>query len=424
MIFTNHADKVSCSGVSHIGISDHSLVYVYRKLSSDLSSKGHSYISYRNFRNFNRDNFRNEISQQDWSLDESEDPNLVWSNWKTKFLRVVNSYAPIRTRRAKLNNSPWINSVLKNDMRCRDAAKKKAIETKNPHDWANYRKLRNKINNKVKTISHDLEKLRKWLVSTKLTLNATKTEFMLIGSRQRLSTLSDTLELSIDNVPIEKVSSVKSHGIYVDENLTWHFHVDKLCKKIASAIGAIKRVKPFVPQSTLPGIYNSLVQPHFDYCSLVWGNCGKTLSNKLQKLQNRAARVITSSNYDADVNSLFHKLSWKDLNSQSQIQKALMVFKSLNGLVPEYLTSKFVARNVLNYALRNSANKYVVPFQRTNYMKNSFSSSGATLWNRLHRNIKESSSIDQFKRLLYQNFFKYTAFMEIRSVGSLFCKLM
>ena len=109
------------------------------------------------------------------------------------------------------------------------------------------------------SISHDLEKLSKWLVSNKLTLNATKTEFMLIGSRQRLSTLSDTLELSIDNVPIEKVSSVKSLGIYVDENLTWYLHVDKLCKKIASAIGAIKRVKPFVPQSTLLSIYNSLV---------------------------------------------------------------------------------------------------------------------------------------------------------------------
>ena len=61
--------------------------------------------------------------------------------------------------------------------------------------------------------SHDLEKLRKWLVSNRLTLNATKTDFMLIDSRLRLSTLSDTLELSIDNIPIEQVSSVKSLGI-------------------------------------------------------------------------------------------------------------------------------------------------------------------------------------------------------------------
>ena len=62
--------------------------------------------------------------------------------------------------------------------------------------------------------SHDLEKLRKWLVSNRLTLNATKTEFMLIGSRQRLSTLSDTLELSTDNVPIKQVPYVESLGIY------------------------------------------------------------------------------------------------------------------------------------------------------------------------------------------------------------------
>ena len=70
------------------------------------------------------------------------------------------------------------------------------------------------------SLSHDLKKLSKWLVSNRFTLNATKTEFMLIGSRQRLSTLSDTLEISIDNIPIEQVSSVKSLVIYVDENLT------------------------------------------------------------------------------------------------------------------------------------------------------------------------------------------------------------
>ena len=68
---------------------------------------------------------------------------------------------------------------------------------------------------------------------------------LLIGSRRSLSTLS---ELSIDNVPIEQVSSMKSLEPYIDEDLTWHSHIDKLCKRIASVIGAIKRVEPFVPQ--------------------------------------------------------------------------------------------------------------------------------------------------------------------------------
>ena len=108
--------------------------------------------------------------------------------------------------------------------------------------------------------------------------------------------------------------------------------------------------------------------------------------------------MITSSSYDVDIDSLFHNLSWKELHSQRQIQKAFMVFKSLNVMVPEYLTSKFVTRNVSNYAQRDSANKLVVPFPRTNYMKNSFSYSGATLWNSLPYNIRESSSLHQFKR--------------------------
>ena len=94
---------------------------------------------------------------------------------------------------------------------------------------------------------------------------------------------------------------------------------------------------------------------------------------KLLLQQNRAPRAITSSNYDVDVESLFHKLNWKDLKSQRQIQNVLMVFKSLNGLVPECLTSKFIKRNESNYSLRDLVNKLVVSFSRTNYMKNSFS---------------------------------------------------
>ena len=93
-------------------------------------------------------------------------------------------------------------------------------------------------------------------------------------------------------------------------------------------------------------VYHSLnfLVERFIYEPLAPGDRA-TLSNKLQKLQNRAARVITSSNYDVNVSSLFHKLSWKDLKCQRQIQDALMVFKSLNGLVREYLTSKFIERN-------------------------------------------------------------------------------
>ena len=233
-------------------------------------------------------------------------------------------------------------------------------------------------------------------------MNTSKTEFMLIGSREKLSILSSQPELSIDNVPLEKVTCVKSLGIFIDENLRWQAHIDKLSKTFPS--GAIKRIRDFVPTPTLHCIYNALIQSQFDYCNIVWGNCGKTLFDRLQKLQNRAARVLTFSRYDAYANRLFRQLNWKDLSTQFQIQKALMVYKSLNDLVPGYLSSKFVKRYETRYSLRDSVNKVIVPFPRTNFMKNSFSYSGAVLWNCLPCEMREANSLSQFKRLAHLNF--------------------
>ena len=75
----------------------------------------------------------------------------------------------------------------------------------------------------------------------------------------------------------------------------------------------------------------------------------KTLSEKLQKLQNRAARILTSSSYDADAGYLLQQLGWKDMIAQRQIQVALMVFKALNDLVPDYLSSMFTERSTQLY---------------------------------------------------------------------------
>ena len=97
---------------------------------------------------------------------------------------------------------------------------------------------------------------------------------------------------------MNQVHSTKSLGIIIDENLTWVNHTDTLSKKIAAGIAAIKRIIHCVPPATLNGIYRDIVQSHFDYCNVVWDSCGKTLSDKLQRLQNRAARVLTYFSYD------------------------------------------------------------------------------------------------------------------------------
>ena len=81
-----------------------------------------------------------------------------------------------------------------------------------------------------------------------------------------------------------------------------------------------------------------------------------------------------------------------------------MVYNFLNDLVPGYLSSKFVKRYGTRYSLWDSVNKLIVPFPRTNSMKNSFSYSGGVLWNSLPCDMREAKSLSQFQRLAHLNF--------------------
>lgn len=247
-------------------------------------------------------------------------------------------------------------------------------------------------------LNHDLANITDWLIANKLTLNATKTEFMLIGTRQKISNLDHHPKPEINGTPIDEVTCAKSLGVLIDSNLTWRDHVDKITKKIASGIGAIKRVRHLVPQATLHNIYNALVQPHFDYCNVVWGNCGVTLHNKLQKLQNRAARVLTHSAFDANANLLFDELGWVNLDLQQRRARAIMTFKCRQGLAPDYLSTLF-SNHVCGYDLRDSAEKLNVPLPRTEYYKKSFSYSGAVTWNSLPVHMRQAQTLQQFKNL-------------------------
>ena len=79
VIFTNCPDRIVCSGVRRISISDHSIVFAYSKLSINETSRGHNVITYRNVRKFNRENFRNDVASQSWDqIYFSTNPNDMW----------------------------------------------------------------------------------------------------------------------------------------------------------------------------------------------------------------------------------------------------------------------------------------------------------------------------------------------------------
>ena len=79
---------------------------------------------------------------------------------------------------------------------------------------------------------------------------------------------------AINDILVTKVSTAKSLGVIIDDNLDWGSHVENIIKKVSSGIGDIKRVRHLIPQATLHLIYRALILPHFNYCNTVWGNCG------------------------------------------------------------------------------------------------------------------------------------------------------
>jgi hypothetical protein len=104
----------------------------------------------------------------------------------------------------------------------------------------------------------------------------------------------------------QKVKETKALGVHIDE------HIDNISKKIPPGIGAIRKLKSCVDHNTLICAYNALILPHIDYCCKVWDTVASTLSDRLQKLQNMAARVITGrKNKQGQSELALDELKWK-----------------------------------------------------------------------------------------------------------------
>ena len=90
-------------------------------------------------------------------------------------------------------------------------------------------------------------------------------------------------------------------------------------------------------------------------------------------------------------------LDWERLSHRRKKQKALMMYKTMNDLAPEYLQSLFSQRHSA-YNLRNSEGRLTLSKPSTNYLKRGFSYSGAMLWNKLTKSSKNAASVEHFKR--------------------------
>ena len=167
-------------------------------------------------------------------------------------------------------------------------------------------------------LNEELRRLDRWLKGNKLSLNVAKTHSMLITTKQTkkfLTAANQALHPSIRKEHIEVICNTKYLGVQIDENLTWKDQIKSVTKKASRAIGFLKFSKHFLPGAVVKSLYTSIVEPHFQYCCSVWGCCNSTDILQLQRLRNRAARIVTNSHFDAPRKPLIQSLGGKQFKS-------------------------------------------------------------------------------------------------------------
>jgi hypothetical protein len=135
----------------------------------------------------------------------------------------------------------------------------------------------------------------------------------------------------LNGQPIPRIHSISCLSVTLDETISWDEYIETIWKKVGAGVGMLKRIKPYIPANMLQSIYSALIQPYFDYCSPLWDICNKTVKIKLQKFQNRAAKIIAGASYEIRFADVLRALERGNLDSRRGMSNATLLFKKLNN---------------------------------------------------------------------------------------------
>ena len=225
-----------------------------------------------------------------------------------------------------------------------------------------------------RAMNRDLEDLDSWLKGNKLSLNIVKTQSMLIATKPRHKALNNTaenLKLEILGSELEVFTKTRYLGVQIDNRLDWNDHIKVISSKVSRAIGFLKYAENILPIASVKTLSTSTVEPHFHYYCSVWGCCSTTTINQLQKRQNRVARILMESSFNAPSGPLIKSLGWKTIRELIDEESKLIVYKFIDGLALQYLRNLFTRNSFENsYSLRNTTTDSKIPKKASKMAKN------------------------------------------------------
>ena len=239
------------------------------------------------------------------------------------------------------------------------------------------------LTNLINNFNRELNKFSHWLIVNRLTINYEKT----VAINFSLKRAIDVSDLVIDNHSLKYVKSTKYLGVILDEALSFTDHINYIRNKISKNVGVLYRLSGSTPDYVLKSLYNSLVSPYLTYCNIIWGNAANTHLNKLLLLQKKAVRIISSAEYRAHSDPLFHVLGILRITEVYKYSCCMYVFDN----------KKIYDRNVNVYTTRN-CNTFKVKFQRLDKSKCSVFHNSPKIFNSLPAWVADLKNRNSFKR--------------------------
>ena len=205
-----------------------------------------------------------------------------------------------------------------------------------------------------------IEKIREWMIRDKLMINDSKTEFILIGTRQQLCKLQPCA-ISVGHDTITASTQVKNLGCWLDSHLNMSKHVTSMCKLAFYHLHNIRRIKnyPFKGESSDPS--TCICHKRLDYCNSLLYGVPRDQISKLQRVQNAAARLVMGIGKYSHITPALYDLHWLPIHARIHFKILLLAFKVIHGQAPAYLSSLVSVKSKSYYSLRSNSSTLLDP---------------------------------------------------------------
>lgn len=247
-----------------------------------------------------------------------------------------------------------------------------------------------------------------WMKENKLKMNTSKTEFIMFGSRQQLCKC-DTKTICIAGDEVKSGSCIRYLGAFLDETLNFKEHVKRKCRTAMLNYFRIKSIRKYLTKEAAETLVLSLVISHLDYCNIILYGIAHSDINKLQRIQNMCAKlVLNRRKFDSSKQALFD-LHWLPIKARITFKMLTFMYNCSVGNSPDYLT-EILTKQTPSRNLRSShsvSGCYVVPFnKRKTFSDRSFCTVGPKLWNEVPLSIRNSKTLEMFKKKLKTHYFR------------------